>query len=210
MVRNTLFILYCFSVISFAMPKIAVADSIKGYQMGDKLPDNKATRQNSSYRGLNWEELMPANWDPMKAIKGLDLSKLQDSDPKAIQALEIAKKEWDNAPVIDTLDGVRVHVAGFVVPLDNDYNRLKQFLLVPYFGACIHVPPPPSNQVIHVILPPNASNDQLAILKNAVTSQQPLEVKGLMQTKPTFTKMAVSSYTIYAEMIERYNPPPDK
>lgn len=111
--------------------------------------------------------------------------------------------------MIDSLDGVRVHVAGFVVPLDNDYNHLKQFLLVPYFGACIHIPPP-SNHVIHVILPPNASKDQLAILKNALTSQLPLEVKGLMQTKPSFTKIAVSSYTIYSEVLQRYNPPPDK
>ena len=143
----------------------------------------------------------------MKSIKNLDLSKLQDSDPKAIEALETAKKDWDNAPVIDSLNGVRVHVAGFVVPLDSDYDHLKQFLLVPYFGACIHVPPPPSNQVIHVILPPNTSKEQLALLKNALILQLPLEVKGVMQTKPSFTKMAVSSYTINSELLERYNPP---
>jgi hypothetical protein len=61
-----------------------------------------------------------------------------------------------------------------------------------------------------VILPPNASKEQLAMLKNVLILQKPLEVKGLMQTKPSFAKMAVSSYIIYSEVLQRYNPPPDK
>ena len=198
---------------------LCIANSIAAqpyeYKVGETLKDalkkdNAPASLKENYKSLNWEELTPANWDPMKSIKGLDLSKLQDSDPKAIEALETAKKDWDNAPVIDSLDGVRVHVAGFVVPLDNDYNHLKEFLLVPYFGACIHVPPPPSNQVIHVILPPNTNKDQLAVLKNAMVLQLPLEVKGIMQTKPSFTKMAVSSYTIHSEILQRYQPPDAK
>ncbi len=48
------------------------------------------------------------------------------------------------------LDGVDVHIAGFVVPLDFSKGDVREFLLVPYYGACIHVPPPPPNQVIHV------------------------------------------------------------
>jgi uncharacterized protein len=47
--------------------------------------------------------------------------------------------------------GQAVRIPGFVVPLEDGKDGLKEFLLVPYFGACIHSPPPPSNQIIHVL-----------------------------------------------------------
>jgi len=53
-------------------------------------------------------------------------------------------------PELQKLDGQRVRVPGFVVPLELDGATLSEFLLVPYFGACIHVPPPPANQMVHV------------------------------------------------------------
>ena len=55
---------------------------------------------------------------------------------------------------IRKLMGKRIKIPGFAVPLEGDdgFENVKEFLLVPTFGACIHVPPPPPNQVIHVIL----------------------------------------------------------
>ena len=53
-------------------------------------------------------------------------------------------------PVVAELDGKRVHIGGYVVPLDFDATTVKEFLLVPFVGACIHVPPPPANQIIYV------------------------------------------------------------
>jgi len=55
---------------------------------------------------------------------------------------------------IRKLMGKSVRIPGFAVPLEGDdgFEYVKEFLLVPTFGACIHVPPPPPNQVIHVIL----------------------------------------------------------
>ena len=52
------------------------------------------------------------------------------------------------------LIGKSVKIPGFAVPLDGDdgFDYIKEFLLVPVYGMCIHVPPPPPNQVIHVIL----------------------------------------------------------
>jgi hypothetical protein len=55
-----------------------------------------------------------------------------------------------NAPVVKELDGKTIKIPGFVVPLEGDENTVTEFLLVPYFGACVHVPPPPSNQLIYV------------------------------------------------------------
>jgi hypothetical protein len=55
---------------------------------------------------------------------------------------------------IRQLIGKSIKIPGFAVPLEGDdgFEYVKEFLLVPTFGACIHVPPPPPNQVIHVIL----------------------------------------------------------
>ncbi|MCY1558119.1 hypothetical protein D9M68_950260 [compost metagenome] len=60
---------------------------------------------------------------------------------------------WDNAPVNVALDGTAARLSGFVVPLDATEGGIRDFLLVPYFGACIHTPPPPANQIVHVIAP---------------------------------------------------------
>ena len=52
--------------------------------------------------------------------------------------------------VIPELDGQSIKIAGFVIPLEFENKRITQFFLVPFYGACIHVPPPPPNQIILV------------------------------------------------------------
>ena len=47
-------------------------------------------------------------------------------------------------------DGERVAIAGYLLPLDFDPAGTTEFLLVPFFGACIHEPPPPPNQIIYL------------------------------------------------------------
>jgi hypothetical protein len=51
---------------------------------------------------------------------------------------------------LKALNGKRVRVPGFVVPLDDFMEDGAEFLLVPYYGACVHTPPPPPNQIIFV------------------------------------------------------------
>lgn len=50
------------------------------------------------------------------------------------------------------LDGQRVRIPGFVVPLDDATEEGAEFLLVPYYGACVHTPPPPPNQMAFVTM----------------------------------------------------------
>lgn len=64
---------------------------------------------------------------------------------------------WDDLAepgiLVPKLGGESHSLQGFVVPLEYDEKHaLEEFLLVPYFGACIHVPPPPPNQIVHVVL----------------------------------------------------------
>jgi uncharacterized protein len=103
------------------------------------------------YREIKWEALVPKDWDPARDLKALDLGKLQDSDPRAMEALEKMKALWDAAPTVPAMAGAKVRLPGFAIPLENKGGKVSEFILVPYFGACIHSPPPPANQIIHVV-----------------------------------------------------------
>ncbi len=63
-----------------------------------------------------------------------------------VAAERMAKLELTN----DRLDGQRVRIPGYLLPLEYDGDRVTEFFLVPYVGACIHTPPPPPNQIVHV------------------------------------------------------------
>jgi hypothetical protein len=54
--------------------------------------------------------------------------------------------------VVTELDGTTVKLPGYVLPLEYSGRMVREFLLVPWVGACIHTPPPPPNQIVHVIL----------------------------------------------------------
>ena len=100
---------------------------------------------------LDWDTLIPEDWQPEVLMGDVDIENLSDDDPRAQQLLDKLKALWDKAPVVPTLEGQRVKLPGFVVPLEMDARKIDQFLLVPYYGACIHVPPPPANQTVHVV-----------------------------------------------------------
>jgi hypothetical protein len=106
-----------------------------------------------SYKEVQWDELVPESWNPEKAFEGLDLDSLPEDDynPRVEKAYEAFMEEWAKAPANEKISGQRIKISGFIAPLDWENDaELKEFLLVPYFGACIHLPPPPANQIIHV------------------------------------------------------------
>jgi uncharacterized protein len=102
-------------------------------------------------REINWDTLIPEDWRPEILMEQYNANELSDDDPRAQQLLDKLKALWSQAPVVPALEGQRVKLPGFVVPLEMDAEKMDQFLLVPYYGACIHVPPPPANQTVHVL-----------------------------------------------------------
>ena len=100
---------------------------------------------------IDWDALIPEDWRPETLFNDYDIANLSDDDPRAQQLLDKLKTLWDDAPVVPALEGRRVKLPGFVVPLEMDAEKIDEFLLVPYYGACIHVPPPPANQTVHVV-----------------------------------------------------------
>ncbi len=97
------------------------------------------------------------------------------------------------APVVEELDGQRVRIGGYVVPLDFDATRVKEFLLVPFVGACIHVPPPPANQIVYV-------KSETGI--DVKGSFDPVWVTGTLKATPAFTGLAETGYSINAEAVD--------
>jgi hypothetical protein len=65
-------------------------------------------------------------------------------------AIEQMKENALQSGLVSAFNGKQIRIAGFVVPLSFDQTETSEFLLVPYVGACIHVPPPPPNQIILV------------------------------------------------------------
>lgn len=101
-----------------------------------------------------------------------------------------------NAPVVDSLNGKLVKIPGFVVPLEGDENKVTEFLLVPYFGACVHVPPPPSNQIIHVVFKDGAP---------AEATYDPIWVTGTITTDSWQGDLAQVGYSLKGISISPYD-----
>lgn len=95
--------------------------------------------------------------------------------------------------IVAELNGQSVSIGGYVVPLDFDATTVKEFLLVPFVGACIHVPPPPANQIIYV------KTDKGFEVGGMF---DPVTVTGKINTSEAFTGLADAGYTITADNVE--------
>ncbi|MGJ7562963.1 DUF3299 domain-containing protein [Variovorax sp. GB1R11] len=145
-------------------------------------------------RQITWEELVPKDWDPAKEFKGMDLSALDDGDPRANELLMKMQEVSNNAPTNPSMNGVEVKIPGFIVPLEEAKGEVTEFLLVPYFGACIHTPPPPANQILHVVPQKGAK----------FRAMDTVWVTGKLQTLRNDSMMGVSGYHVSAANVTKY------
>ncbi|CAH0271287.1 DUF3299 domain-containing protein [Pseudomonas mediterranea] len=150
-------------------------------------------------RDLAWSEMIPPDAPP-EAPNMTPLHDLsQMGNALSAESAPAAKQDMPNAPVVKALDGQQIRLPGYIVPLEvSEEGRTTDFLLVPYFGACIHVPPPPSNQIVHVKSEVGVKLDEL---------YQPYWVEGPMQVKPSTSELADAGYQMEAEKIYVYELP---
>ena len=74
-----------------------------------------------------------------------------DVDGLLARRKEIAEQGRLRAQSVNAaLDGQTVRIPGYLLPLEFSGKEITEFLLVPWVGACIHTPPPPPNQIVHV------------------------------------------------------------
>jgi len=88
-----------------------------------------------------------------------------------------------------------VKIAGYVLPLDFEATVVKEFLLVPYVGACIHVPPPPPNQIIYV-----TSEEGIEV----GGMFEPMWITGELETASFSNELADIGYTMTLDGSEPY------
>ena len=117
------------------------------------LPAFTATAQSAEdILTLDWIDLVPESERNQFNQQGMPAANHDGNAPAQQSQLGAVRPE---------LNGSTVKIPGFVIPLEGDENTVTEFLLVPYFGACIHVPPPPPNQIIYVKFPQGAPIQQL-------------------------------------------------
>ena len=161
----------------------------------------------SNFEEIEWTELMPA--EDLEALQNppdyiMDIEEGSAEDKVVNQGEQPTDMFFDDeyqkallsTTVVSEMDGKAIRIPGFIVPLEfNDDKTISQFFLVPFFGACIHVPPPPPNQVIHV----TSSNG--VELENLYT---PHWVSGVVNTVFTENEIATATYAIDAVNVEVY------
>lgn len=136
---------------------------------------------------LDWIDLVPE--DEQKNFDKLGMPAPGGHDGTAAKQNPIGH-------VRPELNGSYVKIPGFVIPLEGDENTVTEFLLVPYFGACIHVPPPPPNQIIYVKFPQGAPVQQLWDV---------VYVVGKLETQTLDHELAQTGYTMFGDTIEEYD-----
>ncbi|WP_372742651.1 DUF3299 domain-containing protein [Neptunomonas sp.] len=144
---------------------------------------------------IEWEQLMPADYSLDGLFGDRDLGALDDLDPKAALLMDELQQALQSAPVVPEMNGKMVRIPGFVVPVESEDQNVYKFFLVPYFGACIHVPPPPSNQIIYAHYEPGVKVESLF---DAVW------ISGKLKTETFSHELASSGYTLEVFRIEPY------
>ena len=107
--------------------------------------------------------------------------------------------------VVEELNGERVRMPGYLLPLELEGTRVTEFFLVPYVGACIHVPPPPPNQIVLVRMTDNESYQSEKLF-------EPVWVTGVISTSSTVQELYLvdgaadinTGYSIAASRVEPY------
>lgn len=137
-------------------------------------------------RELEWLELMPE-----------EEARAFEEDQASIDHSGFdAPEPFQSFRTVGDLDGIEARIPGFVVPVETDgEGNLKEFFLVPYFGACIHVPPPPANQIIY---------GRLEEPIPMVNIWDAFWMEGTLNIEDVSNETAASAYTMDVRRLELY------
>ncbi len=161
-----------------------------------------------NYQTLHWKDLLPeseleVSLYPNGYLGSSSYTDVESNLDSNIRALldtvgeEAILKASESTAVVENLFGKQVKLAGFVVPLEFGETRyeIKQFFLVPYYGACVHLPPPAPNQLVFV-----NTNQSVSIR----SLKEPVWIYGVLNEQLTEHDLATSAYSMELEFSERY------
>jgi hypothetical protein len=141
---------------------------------------------------LEWTHMLPKE----------DMALLRDAPP-VVHIGNKQGKQFGTLHTVAALDNQRVRLTGYVVPLETDADgKMREFFFVPFYGACIHVPPPPPNMLIHVRLDKAIDTPQI---------WDPFWLRGVLHTDVQRNAIAASAYSMSAADLLPYraNAAPD-
>lgn len=153
-----------------------------------------ATSVHAAPDELDWLELMPA--EDRKALE--EMPEIEHDSPEAdgfsdqggLKQGRGLPEVMYSAKTVASLNGQQIRLGGYPVPLETDAKgRSTEFFLVPYPGACIHVPPPPPNQIVLVRYPAGILLDDI---------YAPLWVDGTLRIEPVSNDLANAAYALAA------------
>ncbi len=147
-------------------------------------------------RTLEWLELMPKSDQKALAelppISHVAIADIGEDDQLIFDRPAVLR----STKIVPELDGKKVKIGGYIVPVEfDDDMRITEFFLVPYFGACIHVPPPPPNQIIYIKYPKGFETETIV---------DPFWITGVLHTKTTNNNIAQASYSLEASKVSPY------
>lgn len=139
------------------------------------------------YVDLKWADLVPTGQATIPPM----LQSLIDHDQAPLSSQQPAstgvRTDWN---------GQIVRLPGFVLPIDYDGTGVTAFILVPFVGACVHVPPPPANQLVFVTTETPHESKGL---------YEPVNVIGMFGVSSISTHLADIGYALSADKIEPYS-----
>jgi hypothetical protein len=153
-------------------------------------PKTKPKQKPGEVMELDWSDLLPANDRSHYSASAPppQHGPLGEGGPPAVQKLTTTFNE--------ELADLVVRMPGFLVPIGTPRNGLiTEFLLVPYIGACIHVPPPPPNQMVYVTSASGIAADAI---------HEAYWVTGKMHIESRTTALGTAAYAVTATKVERY------
>ena len=138
-------------------------------------------------REITWDDLLPAGVPYSEIIGEGELDEVNDTWNPIYD---------ENATKLnESLDGSYIKMPGFIIPFDIGVKGVTEFMLVPYTGACIHMPPPPANQLVMVNAKTPWPSDDL---------WNPVWVIGMMRMQLQTTDLGQTGYAIVADQMEVY------
>ena len=161
----------------------------------------------AQFTTIEWIDLMPqedldALINPPSYINAIEDGSAADQITSQLQSAIAAASDdryqqaLVSTKIVPEMDGKAIRLPGFIVPLEfNDAQQVIQFFLVPFFGACIHVPPPPPNQILFVDYPAGLQLENL---------YDPLWISGVLSASVVENDLATAAYTLEMEYSEEY------
>ena len=208
---------FCFTLLRLCLLLLLAFDAVSSELNGKKAPqapaepvpaikDELDKLKPTTFETIDWDDLMPeedlnALMNPPNYLDQIEDSAFENQTIDQIQSQLTAsiddryQQALVSKNIIKAMDGRAIRIPGFIVPLEFDEETITEFFLVPYFGACIHSPPPPPNQIIYVHAPNGLELNTL---------YDPFWISGKLSTKLVENYMATAAYSMQMQSYEDY------